>query len=104
RRVHAEDRHGLDEPRRQEARLATHVHGQVGRRRDGDAVRRLVRGRGMSLVEVTVSAAVGLVVLGMGATLSSRAQKDSNSSYIRMGLKVHSTESTDLMVRELQLA
>jgi prepilin-type N-terminal cleavage/methylation domain-containing protein len=67
-------------------------------------VKRLRRRRGMTLVEVMVSAAVGAIALGLGATLTSRAQQDSNSSYIRTRLKISSTESTDLIVRELQLA
>ena len=66
--------------------------------------RRLSRGRGLTLIEVVVSSAIGAVVLGLGATLTSNAQQDSNASYIRTRLKMSSTESTDLLVRELQLA
>jgi type II secretory pathway component PulJ len=67
-------------------------------------VKRLRRRLGLTLIEVVVSAAIGAVALGLGATLTSRAQQDSNSSYIRTRLKISSTESTDLLVRELQLA
>jgi len=62
------------------------------------------RRRGFTLVELVVSSGICAVVLGLGAVLSSRAQQDANASYIRTRLKISSTEATDLMVRELQLA
>jgi hypothetical protein len=68
------------------------------RRRDG------TRQFGATVVEVAVGASLAAVFLGLGTRLSMNSMKDSNGMYVRTGLSMRASETTNQIVRELQLA
>ena len=65
---------------------------------------KLSRQRGMTLVETSVAATIGVMALGAGAVLSNSSLRDSNSMFVRTSLSIRSAELTDKIVRELQIA
>jgi hypothetical protein len=62
------------------------------------------RQAGLTVVELAVGASLAAVFLGIGARLSMNSMKDSNGMYVRTGLSMRAAETTNAIVRELQLA
>jgi type II secretory pathway component PulJ len=60
--------------------------------------------RGLTLVEVAVASAIGVMILGLGVTLTNSSLRDSNAIFVRTSLSTRAAAATEQVTKDLQVA